>query len=115
MNLFNQKQRKQISEPNSSVPVLIAEKLLILKEVIAGWVGTRFNRFSKGQQKCVLFIFCFTISGLLLSGLSGSFMVPPAGYTAHHIGQASDIPKPNPAKNQLTDSLTLKSKSWKQN
>jgi hypothetical protein len=77
----------------------------------AMWLNKRFNAFSKQQKKRTLIFAGLLFATLLALGLIPSLYTIPSlsqNYTAAHIGQPSELPKPGFGKPQLTDSITIK-------
>ncbi|NNU33679.1 hypothetical protein HK413_05125 [Mucilaginibacter sp. S1162] len=106
MNLFK---NKTSGADNDRLAASLARKIVKFQRQISGRLNRWFNAFSINQKKRVVIIFGSLIAAVLIGGLFyPSYTIPKLSqnYSSAHIGQASDTPKPQLSKRQLTDSLT---------
>lgn len=99
------------------VAIALAGKIIGIQRRLSAFLNAWFNGYSSRKKKCILMLLCLVVFLVLLSGVFSSFNRMPLlsqNYSSTHIGQASDTPKPQTENSQITDSLTKKSKSWKQ-
>jgi hypothetical protein len=119
MNLFKSKQHQDaVHRVNERLAALIAGRVVRFQYMIAAAMNRWFNAYSVRQKKWILFSFGLLVSTVLITGVCSSFYTIPLqaaqNYSSAHIGQPSKIPHQKINNNQLTDSLTIKSRSWKQ-
>jgi hypothetical protein len=113
MNLFKNNRSKEASNKGSDqLAAVLAKKLIKLQYRIAQSLNAWFNAYSIQQKKWIVLSSGLLVAGLLITGVSSSYYCIPLwsqrNYTSAHIGIASETPKPNFSKHQLTDSLTKK-------
>jgi hypothetical protein len=101
---------------NERIAACMAKQIIGAQQLLATRLNNWFNAFSGLQKKWILGIVGLILSAMLLAGLSGSEIpkLKQANYSSAHIGQASGIPEPHLHNKQLTDSITIKIRSWKQ-
>ncbi|OOQ61949.1 hypothetical protein [Mucilaginibacter pedocola] len=103
-----------VSENQASdrAAMAIAHGILCLQKRLATAVNLWFNGFSHRQQKCILGLIGVALATWLLTTINGPFNAfskqSKVPYSAVHIGQPSDLPKPKHGQKQFTDSLTIK-------
>ncbi|WP_428329674.1 hypothetical protein [Mucilaginibacter sp.] len=119
MNLFKSKQQNHaVLKVNERLAAIIATKLIGFQYRLSIILGKWFNACSVRQKKWMVLTVGLCITAILLSGLCNSlYMIPlqpVQNYSAAHIGMPSVIPHQKINNNQITDSLTIKIRSWKQ-
>ncbi len=93
------------------VAAYLANQIIRAKCHLAQCLNQWFNAYTVRLKKRILIGAGLVLSIVLVgSAFSPSYTLPrlSQNYTSAHIGQSSDLPKPNLSKRQLTDSLTIK-------
>jgi hypothetical protein len=118
MDLFKNKQNEAAQIMSERLAAMIAEKLVRFKYRIASAMNKWFNAYSTNHKKWIVFSVGLLVSMILITGVCGTYYTIPLqtahNYSAAHIGMPSEIPHRKSNNNQITDSLTIKIKSWKQ-
>jgi hypothetical protein len=119
MNAFkNKKENAASAKARERLAGLIVTRIINGQRQSAHFLNNWFNACSIRRKKWILISFSLLISTLLLTGTFYPYCPIPqvvrVGYRTGHIGMASDLLKPPSGKRQLTDSLTIKIKSWKE-
>jgi hypothetical protein len=115
MKLFmNHLAKENGGNMNDRVAAGIAKWIIGLQRCLALRLNHWFNALSTVQKKWVLACLAMLVSALLISGLSGAHLqnLNTVDYSSAHIGEASGAPLSQ--NKQLTDSITIKNRSWKE-